>query len=339
MVEDTMLKGTVLEIQRMSTEDGPGIRTTVFMKGCPMHCLWCHNPESISSKPQIQWIGIRCIGCRTCEAACPNGGLLLTEEGMSINREKCEGCGTCAEECPSTALELLGKDWDVSDLADELLKDSAYFAQSDGGITISGGEATLQWRFVSDLLREVKSRGYHTAIDTCGIIKPEALDAILPFTDLILFDLKEMDPARHLEYTGARVDIVVDTFRDVIRRWDQKTGAFELWVRTPLIPGKTARIENITAIGQFIARVAGKAVTRWDLLAFNNLCKDKYTRLGMAWEFEDSKLIRQEELDALGEAARYSGVNANIVHVSGSTRIEGSESKLVNEASKQICGC
>ena len=127
MVEDTLLKGTVLEIQRMSTEDGPGIRTTVFMKGCPMHCLWCHNPESISSKPQIQWIGIRCIGCRTCEAACPNGGLQLSEEGMTIDREKCEGCGTCAEECPSTALELLGKDWAVSDLADELLKDSAFF--------------------------------------------------------------------------------------------------------------------------------------------------------------------------------------------------------------------
>jgi pyruvate formate lyase activating enzyme len=337
--ENTSLKGTVLEIQRMSTEDGPGIRTTVFMKGCPMHCLWCHNPESISGKPQIQWVGIRCIGCRSCISVCPNGGLHLSESGMAIDRDRCEGCGTCAEECPSTALELLGKDWSVSALSDELLKDSAFFAQSDGGITISGGEATLQWRFVSDLLQEVKSRGYHTAIDTCGIIKPESLDAILPFTELVLFDLKEMDPEKHLEYTGAPLDIVLDTFREVVLRKEQQQSGFELWVRTPLIPGKTARIDNITAIGQFISRVAGDSVNRWDLLAFNNLCKDKYTRLGMAWEFSEADLLDQIELDALGEAARQSGVDSNIVHVNGSTRLKNEDMELVEATSKTVCTC
>jgi pyruvate formate lyase activating enzyme len=339
LAEDTLLKGTVLEIQRMSTEDGPGIRTTVFMKGCPMHCLWCHNPESISSKPQIQWIGIRCIGCRTCLSACPNSGLYLSEEGMAIDREKCASCGTCTEECPSTALELIGKDWAVSDLMDELLKDSAFFAQSDGGITISGGEATLQWRFVSELLKGIKSQGFHTAIDTCGIIKPEAMDAILPFTDLVLFDLKEMDPQKHLEYTGAPLDIVLGTFREVVLRKEQQQAGIELWVRTPLIPGKTARIDNITAIGQFIGSVAGDAVSRWDLLAFNNLCKDKYTRLGMEWEFEGSALIGQEELNSLGAAARKSGVDSNIIHVTGSTRMENEDMGLLKAASKPICAC
>ncbi len=233
----------------------------------------------------------------------------------------------------------LGKDWAVSNLADELLKDSTYFEQSGGGITISGGEATLQWHFVSELLQEVKSRGYHTAIDTCGIIKPEALDTILPFTELVLFDLKEMDPEKHLEYTGSPLDIVLDTFREMVLRKEQQQAGFELWVRTPLIPGKTARIENITAIGQFISRVAGAAVSRWDLLAFNNLCKDKYTRLGMAWEFSDADLLDQIELDALGEGARQSGVDANIVHVSGSTRLKNEDMELVEATSKTICTC
>ncbi len=202
----------------MSTEDGPGIRTTVFMKGCPMRCLWCHNPESISPKPQLQWIGIRCIGCRTCVDTCTEGALELSETGMVIDRILCDGCGTCAEECPSTALEILGKDWELQPLADELVKDSTYFSQSNGGVTVSGGEATLQWRFISGLLQELKVRGCHTAVDTCGIVKAEALDLILPYTDLVLFDLKEMDPERHQEYTGAPLDIVLDTFRELVRR-------------------------------------------------------------------------------------------------------------------------
>ena len=152
--------GLVLEIQRLSTEDGPGIRTTVFMKGCPMHCVWCHNPESIKTQPQIQWIGSRCIGCRSCLTECKQNALLFTADGIVIDREKCLGCGACADVCPANALELLGKTWRAADLAEEIRKDSSFFQISGGGITISGGESTLQYKFVSELLRLLKEDGF-----------------------------------------------------------------------------------------------------------------------------------------------------------------------------------
>jgi pyruvate formate lyase activating enzyme len=341
LADTASLTGTVLEIQRMSTEDGPGLRTTVFMKGCPMRCRWCHNPESISPQPQIQWIGMRCIGCQTCIGVCPHSVLEFTDGGMVIDRDNCDGCGICVEECPSTALELLGKEWSVSALADELFKDRVYFEHSGGGVTISGGEATLQWKFVSRLLQELKQRGIHTAIDTCGIYQDEALDEILPYTDLMLFDLKEMDPDRHKKFTHASLNLVLDNFRELVNRIQNLDYPIELWIRTPLIPGATARVENLTAIGEFITRFGNAAVARWDLLAFNNLCRDKYTRLGMDWEFTDADLIDQETLDDLEAAARQSGVEANIVHTSGTSKLKEGD-VLTSEQKKPaslVCGC
>ena len=142
-------EGTILEIIRMSTEDGPGIRTTVFFKGCPLSCVWCHNPESISPKPQIQWIKTTCIGCGICIETCKEKALARNPLGVVINRARCTGCGLCTEECPTTALQLLGKKWNVHDLVSELVKDRVYFEQSGGGVTLSGGEAALAARFLS----------------------------------------------------------------------------------------------------------------------------------------------------------------------------------------------
>ena len=150
------LHGTVLEIQRMSTEDGPGIRTTVFFKGCSLRCIWCHNPESISPQPQVQWIGSRCIGCRTCLDVCPNGALSAAPEGISIDRTLCNGCGTCVSECPSTAMDLLGEKWPLDALIEEVEKDRAYYDQSGGGITVSGGDPTMQADFVEAFLKGCK---------------------------------------------------------------------------------------------------------------------------------------------------------------------------------------
>lgn len=331
---DSSVTGTVLEIQRMSTEDGPGIRTTVFMKGCPMKCLWCHNPESISPKPQIHWVAVRCIGCHSCQDICPENALMMTDTGLEIDRGVCTGCGECAEICPTTAIELLGSKWEVTALAKELLKDREYFKQSSGGITISGGEATLQWKFVSALLRVLKDEGVHICIDTCGIVRKVALDAILPYTDIVLYDLKEMDPKRHQVFTHNPIEAVLETLTIITEYVRTHSAPSEVWIRTPLIPGATARHDNIRAIGAFIAENCSGVVSRWDLLAFNNLCKDKYMRLGLNWVYEDTNLLSRQMLEQLAGTATRSGVDPEIVHWSGSTRLE-EEIEFVHDPSLQ----
>lgn len=315
-------EGTVFEVQRMSTEDGPGIRTTVFMKGCTLRCRWCHNPESISPQPQVHWIGSRCIGCRSCIAVCPLGALLSGTEGISINRELCNGCGICAEACPSTAMELLGRKWTVDALIDELVKDRVYFEKSGGGITIGGGESTLQSFFVSSLLQKLKGKGIHTAIDTCGQTRKESLDAILPYTDLVLYDIKEIDPEKHKAFTGSTNERILNNLIYISEYMDDHVHPGEIWIRTPLIPNATAREDNIRGIGTFIATHLGDLVHRWELLSFNNLCRDKYLRLGLEWEFRESELLSKERMEELAAIAMNAVGHPEIVQWSGMTKLE-----------------
>ncbi|MBM3182801.1 MAG: glycyl-radical enzyme activating protein, partial [Chloroflexi bacterium] len=205
------LTGLVLHLQRFSTEDGPGIRTTVFFKGCPMRCWWCHNPESISMAPQVQWLENRCIGCGTCIRICPHGCIAKVENGVAIDRKLCTGCGLCADECPSNAMELLGKWVGVEEIINELVKDQAYFEKSGGGVTLSGGEPTMQPDFAAMVLRRLKERGINTAIDTCGVCSTASLDKLLPYTDIVLFDLKEVEEKKHHEFTGQHNQKVFDS--------------------------------------------------------------------------------------------------------------------------------
>ncbi len=315
-------KATILEIQRMSTEDGPGIRTTVFFKGCSLRCRWCHNPESISPHPQVHWISNQCIGCKICLEVCPEGALTFTEDGNRIDRNLCNGCGLCTEECPGDALALLGKSWEVDNLFQEIIKDRAYFEKSGGGVTLGGGEPTLQAPFCLVLMKKLKEAGIRTALDTCGMCSPEALEGLLPHTDLLLFDLKEIDPEKHKRFTGVSNDRILKNLTRVGDFMQSNGHPMKLWIRTPIIPDATVTDENIRGIGKFIATNLCGLVKRWELCAFNNLCKDKYSRLDLTWAYKDCELFSRLQMGKMAAGARNSGVDPAIVLWSGSTKLE-----------------
>ena len=284
----------------MSTEDGPGLRTTIFFKGCPLACTWCHNPESISPKSHVEWLGVRCIGCRTCESVCPQKGIWLDEEGVHTS-ENCTACGTCTRECPTKALELKGIEYTVDELFGIVMKDRAYWGES-GGVTLSGGEVTLQWQEAAELLAKFREAGVHTAVDTCGLTKKEVLEALLPVTDLFLYDLKLIDPEEHRHYTGHDNELILQNFEYLIEQ------DAAIWVRTPIIPGATDTDENIAGI----ASVVRDRVQRWELCAFNNLCRDKYERLGREWDFQGAGLMPKSRMEELAALAVASGVPAAV---------------------------
>ena len=286
-----------LDIQRMSSEDGPGLRTTIFFKGCSLACAWCHNPESIQKKFQVHWLSARCIGCGTCLNVCPNGALSQMESGIKIDRRLCTGCYTCFSACPTLALEGKGQDAEPAELCRELVKDRAYFGR-DGGVTLSGGEALLQEGAV-ELLQLLKAEGVQTAVDTCGMLFTEQLERALPYTDILLYDLKIMNDADHERWTGRGNTMILRNL-SVAALWAKGNG--RLWIRTPIIPGATDSVENIRAIGERISAIGG--AERWELCAFNNLCSDKYKRLDIDWAFKDAPLVSKRHMQELLEAAK-----------------------------------
>ena len=328
-------EGLVLQIQRMSTEDGPGLRTTAFLKGCPLSCAWCHNPESIAARPELQWIGSRCIAasasaatakaaadpCGACIASCPSSALGRDEMGsIVIDRGRCtlgeksgvDADGTncfeiarCAEACPGGAMELLGTRYSAEALARELLKDRAYFARSErGGITLSGGEASAQPSFALEVLRLCREAGVHTALDTCGVASWESLASLYAEVDLVLYDLKEADPERHRRFTGLDNGLVFRNLEKTAELMRRSPMPGALWIRTPIIPGATDREDNLYELGRLLADIDPPRLERWELCAFNNLCADKYRRLGREWAYAGSPLMEATAMEALAAAAR-----------------------------------
>jgi len=241
--------GNIFEIQKMSTEDGPGIRTTIFFKECPLKCKWCHNPESFHSKPSIEWFAAKCIGCESCILICPNNAISMTKKGVLIDRELCKACGECVDNCPSSALRKLGEYWTINDLLVEIKKDIVYYLKSGGGVTVSGGEALLQSEFLLTFFKKCNELGISTALDTCGILSRSKYIPILPLTDLILYDLKEIDSNKHIKFTGVSNEKILETLKWLVnegRAYNEKT---KIWVRTPVIPdsdkGKYSRYRGL----------------------------------------------------------------------------------------------
>ena len=292
------MDAVILDIQRMSTEDGPGLRTTVFFKGCNLACPWCHNPESIGRKSDLNWFSRKCMGCNICQQVCPQRGISRGENGVRFNRPLCTACGTCAEECPNAAIELKGKAMPVEKLAAELVKDRAYFG-AEGGVTLSGGEVMIQYEAALELARLLAAAGLHVAVDTAGCYDFRLLEAMLPHIGMVLYDIKIFDAEAHKRITGVDNRLILDNFRRLLEH------GVRVWVRTPIIAGATDSEENIAAIGTYIADVGVTAgfPERWELCAFNNLCRDKYERLDREWVYKDTGLTEKKHIEKLTEIA------------------------------------
>jgi len=275
------ITGLVFDIQKFSLHDGPGIRTTVFLKGCPLRCLWCHNPESLEAEPEISLIRSKCVGCGHCFKACPLHNHVLGADGERLFlRARCRRCGVCAEKCYARAIELIGREMDVEEVLADVENDRVFYETSGGGMTLSGGEPLFQFDFSLALLREAKQRGLHTCIETCGFAPFEHLERLVPLVDLFLYDCKESDPVRHRAYTGVPREVIVEN----LLRLD-RLGA-KIILRCPIIPGLNARDDHFAGIAELANRLAN--IREIHLMPFHPLGKSKYERLGKPAPLEDA---------------------------------------------------
>ena len=289
------MNAIVLNIQRFSTHDGPGVRTTVFFKGCTNACAWCHNPESIRAGPELQIFPDRCIGCGRCLRICPVHAHELVNGEKTYHRERCQQCGGCVVECFAGALVMAGKPMSVDEVMEEILQDEPYYRHSKGGVTFSGGEPVLQKDFLLALLRRCKERDLHTAIDTAGNYQWAYLEALLPHTDLVIYDLKVLGPESHRRYVGNKGEQI----RDNLMRLARAHRA--IIVRTPVVCGVNDTEEEIAHIARFIKDIEG--LLYYELLPYHPLGNSKRQSLGLPEE-QSFYGPTKERIHELAEVAR-----------------------------------
>ena len=299
-----MNSGVVFNIQRFSVHDGPGIRTTVFLKGCPLNCVWCHNPEGIAAEPEIARSPNRCIECGECVEVCPQRlpipGVAADQEAVDL----CLVCGACAEACPCEARQVAGREMTVDEVMVEILKDRIFFEESCGGVTFSGGEPLWQAGFLQELLLACREQGIHTVVDTSGLAPWEELESAASLTDLFLYDVKLIDDRAHREFTGVSNAQILANLR---RLGD---GRQRIWVRVPVIPGINDSHENLEATADLAASIPG--VERVCLLPYHPLGEDKLRRLGQSSVLAGLERPTETDMQGLLSLVEAAGVSASL---------------------------
>jgi pyruvate formate lyase activating enzyme len=294
------MRGLVTNVQRFSIHDGPGIRTTVFLKGCPLSCFWCHNPEDRRTQQEVQWFPDRCIGCAACLEACPQDAQGLNEGVRVYRRERCDACGNCVAVCYADALLLSGRWWEPEELVDLLLRDREFYDQSGGGVTLSGGEPVLQHTFGLRVLELCRAAGLRTAIETAAYCSWEHLAGLLPWLDLVMLDVKHMDDAAHRAATGVPNRLILENARRLAE------SGVPLIIRTPVVPGVNDTPEAIGAVAEFIHNFPN--LRYYELMPFHRMAGGKYRSLGLDYPAADLLPPSAERLQALAERARAAGL-------------------------------
>jgi pyruvate formate lyase activating enzyme len=295
------MQGLITNIQRFSVHDGPGIRTTVFLKGCNLRCFWCHNPEDMNPYPEIQFFAERCILCNACVETCTHGAHTINDNGHEYNRDPCETCGECVETCYAKGLIQVGEWMDVEKVVNEVMADQPFYERSGGGVTFSDGEPLLQTDFVRSVFEQCRLEGIHTAVETAANLPWSRIESILPLVDLVMMDVKMMDSDKHQRATGVPNERILEN----ASRLGQ--GPQPLIVRTPIIPGLNDTVEDIAAVAEFAATLP--SLEYYELLPYHPMATSKYRSLDQEYDAADLKPPSKEQMAALADVARRSGID------------------------------